>query len=153
MSVNWKTVAWRAAAVIIIFASAWYLNDLTDNKQETQNIVQTKNFTPEDESLYRELIEAEVYYSSQIDFRKEELFRLAGNDPVLRDEINFELVELDEVYQDLKDDLKDNADNEEVIEAMIQNYRLKLGILEDILYQLESQDEKNEDHENNSIQI
>ena len=57
-----------------------------------------------------------------------------------------ELVDLDQVYNDLKEDLKDNAANEEVIEAMIQNYRLKLDILEEMLVVLkqsnESQNEK-----------
>jgi len=57
--------------------------------------------------------------------------------------------ELDEVYEELKEDLKDNASNPEVIEAMILNYRVKLEVLEDLLNQLkekENQDEKDESY-------
>lgn len=152
ISINWKTVASRAAAVVIIFASSWYLHDYFDSRN--QSVVQTDEVMLEDDPMYRNLMEAEVYYTSEINNRKDELFRRANNDPMLRNDINNELIELDKVYQELKDDLKDNADNEEVIEAMIQNYRLKLEILEEILYQLESDDEENnDDHENNSIQI
>jgi hypothetical protein len=46
------------------------------------------------------------------------------------------MVELDKVFEELKRDLKDNSDNEEVIEAMIQNYRIKLEVLDEILTQL-----------------
>ena len=61
--------------------------------------------------------------------------------------INFDLVELDEVFEELKNDLKDDSDNEEVIEAMIQNYRLKLQILNEMLEQL---NKANKDEENSN---
>ena len=47
-------------------------------------------------------------------------------------EINDELSVLDSVYNGLRSDLADNIANDEVVEAMIQNYRLKLKILEDL---------------------
>jgi predicted CopG family antitoxin len=59
-----------------------------------------------------------------------------------------DMEELDEVYAELKEDLKDNASNPEVIEAMILNYRVKLEILEDLLNQLkekENQDGKKDE--------
>ena len=71
-------------------------------------------------------MEAEYYYSSMIEQRRAEFIQLSGNDAPLRKEINIELSELDKIYRELKEDLKDNADNEEVVAAMIQNYRLKL---------------------------
>ena len=91
--------------------------------------------------IVKELIEAEAYYTSQINMRKEEVFRLTVNAPDVQKEINTELVEMDKVFEVLKEDLKDNADNEEVIEAMIQNYRLKLDILEEMLYRLKQTQE------------
>ena len=96
--------------------------------------------------MVRELVEAEAYYSAQINLKKDELYRLAGSNPELRREVDMELVDLDQVYNELKDDLNDNAANEAVIEAMIQNYRLKLDILEEMLIVIkhsnESQNEK-----------
>jgi predicted CopG family antitoxin len=57
-----------------------------------------------------------------------------------------DMEELDEVYLELKEDLKDNVSNPEVIEAMILNYRVKLEILEDLLNQLN--EKENQDYEN-----
>ena len=42
-------------------------------------------------------------------------------------------------FSELKADLKDNVDNEEVVTAMMENYRLKLQILEEILKELEKE--------------
>jgi hypothetical protein len=50
---------------------------------------------------------------------------------------------LDEEYKSLKNDLKDDADSEEVINAMIEYYRLKLEMLGKILLEIQ----KNNDHE------
>ena len=56
------------------------------------------------------------------------------------------------MFNELKIDLKDDAANEEVIEAMIQNYRIKLQILEEILTQLKNADEQNtDDHEDKKV--
>jgi predicted CopG family antitoxin len=57
-----------------------------------------------------------------------------------------DMEELDEVYLELKKDLKDNVSNPEVIEAMVLNYRVKLEILEDLLNQLN--EKENQDYEN-----
>ena len=57
-----------------------------------------------------------------------------------------DMEELDEVYLELQEDLKDNVSNPEVIEAMVLNYRVKLEILEDLLNQLN--EKENQDYEN-----
>ena len=59
--------------------------------------------------------------------------------------------ELDEVYDELKEDLKDNASNPEVIEAMILNYKVKLEILEDLLEQLKAKENQDEEDESYSL--
>ncbi|MGD2034222.1 MAG: hypothetical protein PVF73_04140, partial [Bacteroidales bacterium] len=61
----------------------------------------------------------------------------------LEEELQTDLSELDSIYEGLKDDLKDNIANHEVIEAMIQNYRLRIAILEDMLLFLDQEDEEN----------
>jgi 3-hydroxyacyl-CoA dehydrogenase len=48
--------------------------------------------------------------------------------------------ELDSLYSALKADLKDNVANQEVIEAIIENYRLRIAILEELLAELKPQD-------------
>ena len=64
----------------------------------------------------------------------------------LSNELYMEMQETEEYYSnELKEDLRDNASNPEVIEAMIVNYRVKLEILEDLLHQLK--EKENQDYE------
>ena len=149
--INWKRVALQAAAVVVIFVSSYYFHDFMQNRKTGKNLASTET-TTEGKEQYIDLMEAEVYYTSMIDTKKDEIFILAASNPQLRDEVNNELSELDEDFKKMKEDLRDNADNEEVIAAMIQNYRLKLRILEETLEQLQqSNNEKSKKNENNKV--
>ena len=99
--------------------------------------------------LYTEIRETEQYYSRMVADRYEELQPFLAGNPLAEEMLTSDMDELDEVYEELKEDLKDNASNPEVIEAMILNYRVKLEVLEDLLNQLkekENQDEKDESY-------
>ena len=146
ISLNWKTIGMRAAAVVVIFISSYYFHDFM-NDTDVQLTADTKSIQNEDNPLYKDFLEAELYYTSQISYKKQEFFSLTSNSPALQKDINQELENLDELFKDLKDDLSDNADNQEVIQAMIQNYRIKLDILEDLLNQIKSTQDKNNDDE------
>ena len=152
--INWKDMAWKAAAVAAIFVASYYFHDFMASRDQSSQKLTGKG-VEETSPMVRELIEAEAYYSSMIDMKKDELFRLTISNPEVRHEIDMEMGDLDRVYSELKEDLKDNADNEEVIEAMIQNYRLKLDILEEMLLQLkQTNDPQNEkEDENAPIQL
>jgi len=152
--INWKDIAWKAAAVAAIFVASYFFHDYMASRKQSSRYLMGNN-TEAGSPMVRELIEAEAYYSSQIDIKKNEVFRLTASNPEVRREIDNEMVDLDRVFSELKEDLNDNADNEEVIEAMIQNYRLKLDILEEMLLLLnqsnESQNKK--EHENTPIEL
>jgi hypothetical protein len=152
VELNWTKILVRAAAVVVIFVSSYIFIDYLAN-QEGRQMADVEAADPNDSGIYQDLMEAEYYYSSQIAYQKEEFYRLAGDNAALREEINIELSDLDRIYRELKEDLKDNADNQEVVEAMIQNYRLKLEILEEILRQLKSANENKMDHENESVNM
>ncbi len=96
--------------------------------------------------LYTEMQETELYYNQMVSQRYEELRPFLAADPVADKMLAADMEELDEVYKELKRDLKDNVSNPEVIEAMILNYRIKLEILEDLLNQLK--EKENQDYEN-----
>ena len=145
ISLNWKTIALRAAAVVVIFVSSYYFHDFMDKRQN--NTSNTAQIEIENNPLYRDFLEAELYYSSEINYKQNELFQLTSNSPALQKEVDFEMENLDNLFLQLKEDLNDNADNNEVIEAMIQNYRIKLEILEDILYQIKSENSKHNNNE------
>ncbi len=129
------------AASIILLLSIYIV---VDRSQRTTEIIGEQLI--DDETKIKELMEAEVYYTSQIDNKKEEIFTYAGeNDDFIKD-IDLDLLELDQVFRELKQDILDNGKNEEVIEAMIQNYRLKLQILDEVLVQLQKSKNKNDEN-------
>lgn len=136
IQLDWKQVAWRAAVVAVVFAASWIINDLTDSQRQPQVAEESRTSNEEQPQIIKDLMEAEIYYTSQISMKRDELFILAGNQPGVMEDVDSELIDLDNVYQELKKDLNDNAANEEILEAMIQNYRLKLQILEDMLYMI-----------------
>jgi hypothetical protein len=155
LGIGWRSVMWRAAAVVIIFFSSYIFFRLTD-KDPVQPSGTLYTESMEDQSpLVNDLKEAEIYYTSQIEFMKAEALRLSDGDPSVREIINTEMVDLDKVFKELKNDLKDNTDNEEVIEAMIQNYRIKLEVLEEILSQLKQSKEpiNSSSHENEAVAL
>jgi len=135
-----KPMRWLrvAAAVAMIFAgSTAGIYFLTGNQAETDQY---------SSELYREIRETEDYYSHMVSQRYDELKPFLVSDPAAKEMLTADMEELDEVYNELKEDLKDNASNPEVIEAMILNYRVKLEILEDLLNQLK--EKENQDYEN-----
>ncbi len=136
-----KTMRWLrvAATIAIIFAgftAGVYF--LTGNKAETDQL---------SNELYIEMMETEQYYNLMVSERFNELKPYLVSHPGANEMLTADLQELDDVYNELKEDLKDNASNPEVIEAMILNYRVKLEILEDLLNQLK--EKENQDNESN----
>jgi len=109
------------AASLVIFGSFVFVILGTSSHQDT------------------ELTEAEYYYEQMIDAKLLQVKRKV-KDPILLADIE----QLDKAFLELKKDLKDNLDNEEVIMAMMENYQLKLRILERILQEIE-EDEKEEE--------
>jgi hypothetical protein len=150
--INWKGAAMKAAAVAAIFVASYFFHDFMASRNQSAGKLFGKNM--ENASpIIKELIEAEAYYSSMISQKQDEIFRLTESNPDIRHEINMEMVDLDRVYSELREDLKDNAHNEEVIEAMIQNYRLKLDILEEMLFQLKQSEESQNNQENENAPV
>lgn len=139
-SINWRLVIGRAAAVILIFAASYMVHNIIDNRKGEIAHSRTRK---EKELVIPELREAEVYYSNLIDEKLQEIKPMFSEDPMLEKEISYDLNQLDSIYEDLKKDLSDNIANQEVIEAMIQNYRLRLSILEDVLSQLKPEEDDN----------
>jgi len=125
-----------AAAVAMIFAgSTAGIYFLSGDRMEAER----------SSELYLEIMETEAYYSRMVSERYDELQPFLVSNPAAREMLTADMEELDQVYKELKEDLKDNASNPEVIEAMILNYRVKLEILEDLLIQLK--EKENQDYE------
>jgi predicted CopG family antitoxin len=136
-----KPMRWLrvAAAIAVIFAGStagiYFLTGGGDQSDMYSN------------QLYMEMQETEQYYTHMVNQRYDELQPFLAANPAAKEMLTADMEELDEVYEELKSDLKDNVSNPDVIEAMILNYKVKLEILEDLLNQLK--EKENQDYENN----
>lgn len=128
-------MAWKSAAAILIFASAWYLNDYFDAK-ETRQAARTEQAAHIENPVLNELSDAEAYYTSQINNKQAELMKYTREHPEILEDLKKEFKELDVNNQELKRDLAESNADEKVIEAIIQSYRMKLEILEQVLIEM-----------------
>lgn len=84
----------------------------------------------------RNLLETEAFYSRKVSTKINEIQKCYQVYPELKVDIEQDLNELDNMYRDLQNDLRENIYNREVIEAMIQNNRLKLEMVDKVLSQI-----------------
>lgn len=117
----------RVAAAAIVIFGVWLVFTPDENGSEMLADLKKAQLAPE-------LVEADQYYSVMIQEKKS---LVAASNEDLDQLIVDDFHVLDSVFFELKQDLKDDADNEEVIEAMIQNYRIKLKILDNMLEMLQ----------------
>lgn len=138
---RWMRYA-AAAAVIFAFVSAgiWFLSGTNQSTEQLYG------------ELYQEIVEAESYYTGLVTKKYNELEPYFTSSPELKEELDYDLEELDHIYLELKEDLQDNVGNPEVIDAMIQQYRMKVEILEQLLNQLKEKENTN-DEEKNEISL
>ena len=137
-----KTIRWgyylsRAAIVVFLVGATLLAQRIITTKihMGSQQVADVEIDIPE-------LKEAEMYYTGMINEKLEEMKPYLNEYPSLENELESDLSELDSIYISLKIDLKDNIANHEVIEAMVQNYRLRISILEDMLEFLESENKE-----------
>lgn len=79
------------------------------------------------------LIETEIYYDNLVNTLFIEASPMLTDYPDIEKELLDDLSEIDRICEDIKGDLKDNIGNQQVIEALINNYRLKIRLLEELL--------------------
>ncbi|MBL4704630.1 MAG: hypothetical protein JKY54_08920 [Flavobacteriales bacterium] len=129
-----KAIAYGSAAVIIVaFGLVYFLSQepkiqVADTLEKVGNL---DGYSLSDVSP--ELAEVEGYYMTKVNQKMEKLETL-DVDPELLEEINF----LDEEFHSLQVEMGESVNNDQIIEAMIDNYRLKLEILEAMLLEFES---------------
>ena len=124
---SWRFILSRAAAVLLIFVASYMIHEFVNKGFPRINLAKASDID------IPELKEAEDYYSRKLNEKLNEIKPILTVCPTLEEELNYDLNELDSLYNELKKDLKDNIANQEVVDAMIQNYRMRLTILEEIL--------------------
>jgi hypothetical protein len=127
-------------AAVILFRPVYRWSDARSSGNSDE--VLTRNDTP--------LKETETYYNTLVNSLYKEAAPLLTNNPEIKKELNTDLSHIDSICVEIKKDLKDNISNQDVVEALIQNYRIKIRILEDMLTVLkanENNPEKKKSHE------
>lgn len=119
-----------AAAMIVVILTTSVLFYKTEWKKNILLSGKTDALIMKSDPQY---LEAEIYYNSLFNSLYKEATPLLTSHPEIKKELFSDLSQLDSLCADIKKDLKDNIDNQEVIEALIINYRIKTEILEDML--------------------
>ncbi len=131
----------QAAAVIVVALISIGIYSLVRSPDHRENLPVGKAVNPD----VKEWIEAETFYKLRVTQMLKKVDKIPDSYKDLKENAYQEMDELDRFYVQLKNELGENIPNREILESMIQTYRLKLEILEDILAQYE----KLESNENN----
>lgn len=135
---GWHSWLWKAAAILVIFGSSLVFFEMLHYR----GIHIISLGEKEEEVVIPELKEAELYYSSVLEEKMNEIKPMLTEHPGMDKEINKDLSELDSMYNELKKDLKDNIATGEVVHALIENYRMRIDILEEILSELSENEQR-----------
>lgn len=147
--VTYSDHRWRSAAAIIvaIIATAVTFFSIGHNWTGTNSESHIgESVSPSGSQLK----ETEIYYQNVINSIYREATPLLTSHPDIEKELSEDISHLDSIYIDIKKDLKDNVANQDVIEALIQNYRIRIRLLDDMLNMLKSENsnpEKRSNHE------
>ncbi|HEX2967910.1 MAG TPA: hypothetical protein VHO46_02310 [Bacteroidales bacterium] len=123
------------AAILIIIPCTTFLLLRSPETETSPGITPGKGFARD-----QQLREMEIYYNGIINSLYSEARPLLTAHPDLNEELSDDIVHLDSIFYDIRKDLKDNAANQEVLTALVQNYRIRIRILEDMLATLREDD-------------
>jgi len=135
-SINWKWLS-IAATVIVVLGFTILLLKPSFKQSNNNKISNAEGINP----VTTQLSETEIYYNNLVISLYRKAAPLLTANPEINKELNEDLSRLDSIGSDIKKDLKDNVANQEVVEALIQNYRIKIRLLEDILNLLKENDD------------
>jgi len=135
-----------AALAILVFGIGWLFFNL-GKMQGSQEFASNSNANAIINAS--ELTEAETFFTEQVDLKRKEVLTYASSNNEATKQIMLELEKLELQYLDLKEELAINDNNEQIINAMVENYRMRLSVLERLLEQLKKSNIiKQKHHEN-----
>ena len=88
--------------------------------------------------------EVEIYYTQLVNQKYTEINQFQFLDSTQKSMLIKELDAMDLIYENLKEDLTTNPNDERVINAMIKHYQLKVEVMNQILSQLQQVKNKNQ---------
>ena len=141
-----------AASLFLILGAAWIGIQIVSISQDQVVAGEAKSI--EEDATYAfngmsdELVEVEKFYVSEVNLKEEKLANYQV-DKDLMEEVEKLKLEFDQ----LKEEMSTSADPMRVVEALINNYQLRLEILQSILDQLEKEKRKELQKENQNESI
>ena len=118
-----------AGLLVFVSISSILIYQLAVNRYYERNIYSFGKLSPE----YREV---EDYFIHTINTKYNDLQKIDLKDRTQKEMVIKEMKELDKVYRNLSKELKNDPNNERLINAMIKHYQLKLDILNEMTDQL-----------------
>lgn len=120
-STNWLVENYWQAAAVFFFVATSVLLLLIFNSQPSDSI------SPSVAS--NEFEEVESYYANAINEKKVALVALSEASPELMMQFELDLSSLDSLYTNLKAGLNNSGDPQQMQDAMVQNLKLRIDIL------------------------
>lgn len=129
-----------AAALLILFTSNLIFNQFSTDLSKI--ITQNPAFASKDTSdslANTEYGEAIGFFQQMLNNQLRELASLnCENTDYLKDQIFSELEELTQNYAHLEEELKNDAYDQRIIDAMISNYQLRINLVNEVLFRLKN---------------
>ncbi|WP_420321301.1 hypothetical protein [Flagellimonas sp.] len=123
----WKSSKFRVAASIVLLVGLSLTLLLTVNNPVSDSMEGYSN---------EELFEIDLHYKNLV-FQQVQLVK---DHPGLADADKVEFLsfmdELDEEYEQLKLEMRNNLDNELILEAIVNNYKKRIELIENLLHQI-----------------
>jgi hypothetical protein len=130
-----------AASIAVILASGIVIVKSSQGSKKVAMSPEKQEFT-----------EASNYYAHQVNNKYDEISSFQFTSQQEKEMLLKELSEMDELYQELLGDLNANPGDERVMNALVQYYQLKMGVMDQIIEQLiEIKNIKTEENEKSSI--
>ena len=121
-----------AAMLILVLGVGWLFFNLGKMQVNDELVVASLEVG----AINDELSEAEVFFANKVDKKRKEVLAYSGGRSSATSKIMLELEKLELQYSDLKNELLVNEESPQIVNAMIENYRLRLSLLERLLKQL-----------------
>jgi hypothetical protein len=103
--------------------------DSSSRQLVAKEIVKPKEETKKVEEFKDDMSEEMYHYTKLIEIKHNELKKLEKDEPLLYKKFSGDVHNLDSVYHSLQKQLPKNSNREQVLEAMIQNLQLQIGLL------------------------
>ncbi|WP_103071496.1 hypothetical protein [Aquimarina sediminis] len=132
----WRSPLLKLAASILILIGTYTTINLF--------ITATFNHNSKNNIVHQELRDIDTYYKDLVSFQ----IQLVKNNPKLQPEDKEEFLsfmdELDEEYNTLKLEMAKNLNNEFILEAIVNNYKKRIELIENLLKQINDSKKSND---------